>query len=58
MQKLADIITENQINKNSLFKLKQEFIHNFEQYIRYQKIQEEFDKQLKKVLFTLQHKEF
>jgi len=55
-----------------LFKLQQEFMPAFEQYVNlyeievlenpkddeYQKIQEEFAKQLKEVLFTLQRGEF
>jgi len=73
MQQLAGIIKEEPESVDStLFKLKQEFMPAFEQYVdlyeievfenpkdnEYQKIQEEFAKQLKEVLFTLQHGEF
>ena len=73
MQQLAGIIKEETESVDStLFKLKQEFMPAFEQYVdlyeievfenpkddEYQKIQEEFAKQLKEVLFTLQHGEF
>ena len=73
MQQLAGIIKEEPESvESTLFKLKQEFIPAFKQYVdlyeievfenpkndEYQKIQEEFAKQLKKVLFTLQHGEF
>ena len=73
MQQLAGIIKEEPESVDStLFKLKQEFMPTFEQYVdlyeievfenpkddEYQKIQEEFAKQLKEVLFTLQHGEF
>ena len=73
MQQLAGIIKEEPESvESTLFKLKQEFMPAFEQYVdlyeievfenpkndEYQKIQEEFAKQLKKVLFTLQHGEF
>ena len=73
MQQLAGIIKEEPESVDStLFKLKQEFMPAFEQYVdlyeievfenpkddQYQKIQEEFAKQLKEVLFTLQHGEF
>ena len=73
MQQLAGIIKEEPESvESTLFKLKQEFMPAFEQYVNlyeievlenpkddeYQKIQEEFAKQLKKVLFTLQHGEF
>ena len=73
MQQLAGIIKEEPESvDNTLFKLKQEFMPAFEQYVdlyeievfenpkddEYQKIQEEFAKQLKEVLFTLQHGEF
>ena len=73
MQQLAGIIKEEPESvESTLFKLKQEFMPAFEQYINlyeievlenpkddeYQKIQEEFAKQLKEVLFTLQRGEF
>jgi hypothetical protein len=73
MQQLAGIIKEEPESvESTLFKLKQEFMPAFEQYVdlyeievfenpkddEYQKIQEEFAKQLKEVLFTLQHGEF
>ena len=73
MQQLAGVIKEEPESvENTLFKLKQEFMPAFKQYVdlyeievfenpkndEYQKIQEEFAKQLKKVLFTLQHGEF
>ena len=73
MQQLAGVIKEEPESVDStLFKLKQEFMPAFEQYVdlyeievfenpkndEYQKIQEEFAKQLKEVLFTLQHGEF
>jgi hypothetical protein len=73
MQQLAGLIKEEPESVDStLFKLKQEFMPTFEQYVdlyeikvfenpkndEYQKIQEEFAKQLKEVLFTLQHGEF
>jgi hypothetical protein len=73
MQQLAGLIKEEPESVDStLFKLKQEFMPAFEQYVdlyeievlenpkndEYQKIQEEFAKQLKEVLFTLQHGEF
>ena len=73
MQQLAGVIKEEPESvKSTLFKLKQEFMPAFEQYVdlyeievlenpkndEYQKIQEEFAKQLKEVLFTLQHGEF
>jgi hypothetical protein len=73
MQQLAGVIKEEPESVDStLFKLKQEFMPAFEQYVNlyeievlenpkndeYQKIQEEFAKQLKEVLFTLQHGEF
>ena len=73
MQQLAGIIKEEPESVDStLFKLKQEFMPAFEEYVNlyeievfenpkddeYQKIQEEFAKQLKEVLFTLQHGEF
>ena len=73
MQQLAGIIKEEPESvESTLFKLKQEFMPAFKQYVdlyeievfenpkndEYQKIQEEFAKQLKKVLFTLQHGEF
>ena len=73
MQQLAGIIKEEPESvESTLFKLKQEFMPAFEQYVNlyeievlenpkddeYQKIQEEFAKQLKKVLFTLQRGEF
>ncbi len=73
MQQLAGIIKEEPESvESTLFKLKQEFMPAFEQYVNlyeievlenpkddeYQKIQEEFAKQLKEVLFTLQHGEF
>jgi hypothetical protein len=73
MQQLAGVIKEEPESVDStLFKLKQEFMPAFEQYVdlyeievfenpkndEYQKIQEEFVKQLKEVLFTLQHGEF
>jgi len=73
MQQLAGIIKEETESvESTLFKLKQEFMPAFEQYVdlyeievfenpkddEYQKIQEEFAKQLKEVLFTLQHGEF
>jgi hypothetical protein len=73
MQQLAGLIKEEPESVDStLFKLKQEFMPAFEEYINlyeievfenpkndeYQKIQEEFAKQLKEVLFTLQHGEF
>ena len=68
MQQLAGVIKEEPESvENTLFKLKQEFMPAFKQYVdlyeievfenpkndEYQKIQEEFAKQLKKVLFTL-----
>ena len=73
MQQLAGIIKEEPESvESTLFKLKQEFMPAFEQYVNlyeievlenpkdneYQKIQEEFAKQLKEVLFTLQRGEF
>jgi hypothetical protein len=73
MQQLAGLIKEEPESvESTLFKLKQEFMPAFEQYVdlyeievfenpkndEYQKIQEEFAKQLKEVLFTLQHGEF
>ena len=73
MQQLAGIIKEEPESvESTLFKLKQEFMPAFEQYVNlyeievlenpkddeYQKIQEEFTKQLKEVLFTLQRGEF
>ena len=73
MQQLAGLIKEEPESVDStLFKLKQEFMPAFEEYVNlyeievfenpkndeYQKIQEEFAKQLKEVLFTLQHGEF
>lgn len=73
MQQLAGVIKEEPESVDStLFKLKQEFMPAFKQYVdlyeievlenpkddEYQKIQEEFAKQLKEVLFTLQHGEF
>ena len=73
MQQLAGVIKEEPESvENTLFKLKQEFMPAFKQYVdlyeievfenpkndEYQKIQEEFAKQLKEVLFTLQHGEF
>ena len=73
MQQLAGIIKEEPESVDStLFKLKQEFMPAFEEYVNlyeievfenpkndeYQKIQEEFAKQLKEILFTLQHGEF
>jgi hypothetical protein len=73
MQQLAGVIKEEPESvESTLFKLKQEFMPTFEQYVdlyeievfenpkndEYQKIQEEFAKQLKEVLFTLQHGEF
>jgi hypothetical protein len=73
MQQLAGLIKEEPESvESTLFKLKQEFMPAFEQYVdlyeievfenpkndEYQKIQEEFSKQLKEVLFTLQHGEF
>ena len=73
MQQLAGLIKEEPESVDStLFKLKQEFMPAFKQYVdlyeievfenpkndEYQKIQEEFAKQLKEVLFTLQHGEF
>ena len=73
MQQLAGIIKEEPESvESTLFKLKQEFMPSFEQYVNlyeievlenpkddeYQKIQEEFAKQLKEVLFTLQRGEF
>ena len=73
MQQLAGIIKEEPESvESTLFKLKQEFMPTFEQYVNlyeievlenpkddeYQKIQEEFAKQLKEVLFTLQRGEF
>ena len=73
MQQLAGVIKEEPESvESTLFKLKQEFMPAFEQYVdlyeievfenpkndEYQKIQEEFAKQLKEVLFTLQHGEF
>jgi hypothetical protein len=73
MQQLAGLIKEEPESVDStLFKLKQEFMPTFEEYVNlyeievfenpkndeYQKIQEEFAKQLKEVLFTLQHGEF
>ena len=73
MQQLAGVIKEEPESvENTLFKLKQEFMPAFEQYVdlyeievlenpkndEYQKIQEEFAKQLKEVLFTLQRGEF
>ena len=73
MQQLAGIIKEEPESvESTLFKLKQEFMPTFEQYVNlyeievlenpkddeYQQIQEEFAKQLKEVLFTLQRGEF
>ena len=73
MQQLAGVIKEEPESVDStLFKLKQEFMPAFKQYVdlyeievfenpkndEYQKIQEEFAKQLKEVLFTLQRGEF
>jgi hypothetical protein len=73
MQQLAGVIKEEPESvESTLFKLKQEFMPAFKQYVdlyeievlenpkndEYQKIQEEFAKQLKEVLFTLQHGEF
>jgi hypothetical protein len=73
MQQLAGLIKEEPESVDStLFKLKQEFMPAFEEYVNlyeievfenpkndeYQKIQEEFAKQLKEILFTLQHGEF
>jgi hypothetical protein len=73
MQQLAGLIKEEPESvESTLFKLKQEFMPTFEEYVNlyeievfenpkndeYQKIQEEFAKQLKEVLFTLQHGEF
>ena len=73
MQQLAGVIKEEPESVDStLFKLKQEFMPTFEEYVNlyeievfenpkndeYQKIQEEFAKQLKEILFTLQHGEF
>ena len=73
MQQLAGVIKEEPESvESTLFKLKQEFMPTFKQYVdlyeievlenpkndEYQKIQEEFAKQLKEVLFTLQHGEF
>ena len=73
MKQLAGIIKEEPESvESTLFKLKQEFMPAFEQYVNlyeievlenpkddeYQKIQEEFAKQLKEVLFTLQRGEF
>ena len=73
MQQLAGLIKEEPESVDStLFKLQQEFMPAFEEYVNlyeievfenpkndeYQKIQEEFAKQLKEVLFTLQHGEF
>jgi hypothetical protein len=73
MQQLAGIIKEEPESvESTLFKLKQEFMPAFEQYVNlyeievlenpkddeYQQIQEEFAKQLKEVLFTLQRGEF
>ena len=73
MQQLAGIIKEEPESvESTLFKLKQELMPAFEQYVNlyeievlenpkddeYQKIQEEFAKQLKEVLFTLQRGEF
>ena len=73
MQQLAGLIKEEPESVvSTLFKLKQEFMPTFEEYVNlyeievfenpkndeYQKIQEEFAKQLKEVLFTLQHGEF
>ena len=73
MQQLAGLIKEEPESVDStLFKLQQEFMPAFEEYVNlyeievfenpkndeYQKIQEEFAKQLKEVLFTLQRGEF
>ena len=73
MQQLAGVIKEEPESvESTLFKLKQEFMPAFKQYVdlyeievfenpkndEYQKIQEEFAKQLKEILFTLQHGEF
>ena len=73
MQQLAGVIKEEPESvKSTLFKLKQEFMPAFKQYVdlyeievfenpkndEYQKIQEEFAKKLKEVLFILQHGEF
>ena len=73
MQQLAGVIKEEPESvESTLFKLKQEFMPAFKQYVdlyeievfenpkndEYQKIQEEFAKQLKEVLFTLQRGEF